>query len=239
MPYKLVVNFGGKTVERREVDAPRTVIGRASECDLVIDNLGISRQHAEIVLEAGVPVLKDMKSNNGTYVNGKRITRYNLNDGDEISIGKFSITFHQEAPEEPEDNGEEPAAEEAGGGERKGDFTLAIDSRLMERQREKTSKLKAYLIPPGGDKKKAVILEKSIYTFGKLSTCEFQVGGFFAPPKSAFIFRDDVAFHLIDCGKGKAYLNETSVDVERLKDGDIVRVGGVKLEFHVGTPNQM
>src|SRR5688572_21928141 len=102
MSYKLVVNFGGKTVERREVDAARYVIGRAQECDLVIDNLGVSRAHAEIVLEAGVPVLKDLKSNNGTYVNGKRITRYNLNDGDEVSIGKFSITFHIEQAEETE-----------------------------------------------------------------------------------------------------------------------------------------
>jgi pSer/pThr/pTyr-binding forkhead associated (FHA) protein len=240
MPYKLVVNFGGKTVERKEVDAARYVIGRASECDLVIDNLGISRQHAEIVLEAGVPILKDMKSNNGTYVNGKRITRYNLNDGDEISIGKFAITFHMEQPEEPEGEGPPPEEEPAaGGGERKGDFTLAIDSRLMERQREKVSKLKAFLCPPGGDKKKAVILEKSIYCFGKTATCDFQVGGFFAPPKSAFIFRDDVAFHLVDTGKGKALLNDSRIEVERLKDGDVINVGGMKLEFHVGTPNQM
>ncbi|HVY60967.1 MAG TPA: FHA domain-containing protein [Planctomycetota bacterium] len=232
MSYKLTVNFGGKTVERREVDAERYVIGRASECDLVIDNLGVSRQHAEIVMEAGVPILKDMKSNNGTYVNGKRVTRYNLNDGDEVSIGKFAITFHMEQPEE--DETEAPPEEPQG--ERKGDFTLAIDSRLMERQREKVSKLKAYLLVQGGDKKKPIILEKSIYSFGKLATCDFHVGGFFAPPKSAFIFRDDVAFHLIDCGKGKAFLNETPVDTERLKDGDVIRVGGNKLEFHVGTP---
>ena len=59
MPYKLVVVFGGKTVERKEVEAERFVIGRSQECDLVIDNLGVSRQHAEIVMEGGVPILKD------------------------------------------------------------------------------------------------------------------------------------------------------------------------------------
>lgn len=233
MSYKLTVNFGGKTVERREVDAPRYVVGRATECDLVIDNLGVSRQHAEIVLESGVPILKDMKSNNGTYVNGKRITRYNLNDGDEIAIGKFAITFHQEAPE-PED---EPSAEEDNPEIRKGDFTLAIDSRLMERQREKVSKLKAYLTVQGGDKKKPIILDKPLFTFGKLSSCDFFVGGLFMPKKAAFIFRDDAAFHLVDSsGRGKAYLNETPVDNERLKDGDVIRVGRFRLEFHVGTP---
>jgi pSer/pThr/pTyr-binding forkhead associated (FHA) protein len=236
MAYKLVVNFGGKTVERRDVDAQRYIVGRAPECDLVIDNLGVSRQHAEIVMEAGIPVIKDMKSNNGTYVNGKRVQRYNLNDGDEIGIGKFAITFHMETPEEPEEQQEEQPAGE-GDEPKKGDFTLAIDSRLMDRQREKVSKLKAYLLLEGGDKKKPIVLEKSIFTFGKLATCDFQIGGFFMPKKSAFIIRDDVAFHLVDAtGKGKAMLNETPVDNERLKDGDIIRVGSAKFEFHVGTP---
>jgi pSer/pThr/pTyr-binding forkhead associated (FHA) protein len=231
MSYKLVVNFGGKTVERREVDAPRYVIGRATECDLVIDNLGVSRQHSEIVIEGGVPVLKDMKSNNGTFVNGKRVTRYNLNDGDEISIGKFSISFHQEVKEQEEDAGGDDGGEEP----KKGDFTLAIDSRLMERA-QKTSKLKAYLTLVGGDKKKPIVLDKSIFTFGKLPSSDFFVGGFLAPKKAAFIFRDDVAFHLIDAGKARAYVNETPVDAERLKDGDVIRVGPSKFEFHVGTP---
>lgn len=234
MPYKLVVNFGGKTVERREVDAPRYVIGRSTECDLVIDNLGVSRQHTEIVMEGPSAVVKDMKSNNGTFVNGKRITRYNLNDGDEISIGKFAITFHMETPEEEEGGEGEEAAEAPT--EKKGDFTLAIDSRLMEKA-QKTSKLKAYMTIQGGDRKKPIVLDKSIFTFGKLATCDYFVGGFFAPSKAAFIFRDDVAFHLIDTGKGKAHLNETPIDSERLKDGDVIRVGGSqKLEFHVGTP---
>src|SRR5438105_5573809 len=154
MSYKLVVVFGGKTVERKEVEAERYIIGRSQDCDLVIDNLGISRQHAEIVMEAGVPIVKDMKSNNGTYVNGKRVTRYNLNDGDEIAIGKFTITFQQDQSQQPEE--EAPAAEPQGG-ERQGDFTLAIDSRLMDqRQRERASKLKAYvLLGASGEKRKA------------------------------------------------------------------------------------
>jgi pSer/pThr/pTyr-binding forkhead associated (FHA) protein len=235
MPYKLVVVFGGKTVERKEVEAERYIIGRSQDCDLLIDNLGVSRQHAEIVLEGGVPILKDMKSNNGTYVNGKRVTRYNLNDGDEIAIGKFTITFQQEAIAPPED--EAPAEGQA---ERQGDFTLAIDSRLMDqRQRERASKLKAYvLLGDSGDKRKAVILEKSIFTIGKSQTCDVKVGGFFVARKHAIIFRDETSFRLIDTSqKGRTYLNESSIDDERLKDGDMIRVGRQKLQFMVGTPH--
>ncbi len=232
--YKLVVAFGGKTVERREVDAERFVIGRSPDCDLVIDNLGVSRQHADIVLEAGVPILRDLKSNNGTYVNGKRITRYHLNDGDEIAIGKFTITFQQELPA-PEEEEEERAAEPEKKG---GDFTLAIDARLLERQRERASKLKAYLLlTDGGGKKKAIPLEKSVFTIGKSPRCDMPVSGFFVAKKHAIIFRDDTCFRLIDTSqKGRTYLNESRVDDERLKDGDVIRVGRCKAQFMVGTP---
>lgn len=236
MSYKLVVVFGGKTVERKEVEAERYVIGRSQDCDLVIDNLGISRQHSEIVMEAGVPIIKDMKSNNGTYVNGKRITRYNLNDGDEIAIGKFTITFQQDQSQQPE---EEEAAGAEPQTERQGDFTLAIDSRLMDqRQRERASKLKAYvLMGDSGDKRKAVILEKSIFTIGK-GPCDIRVGGWLVAKKHAIIFRDDTSFRLIDTSqKGRTYLNESSIDDERLKDGDMIRVGKQKIQFMVGTPH--
>jgi pSer/pThr/pTyr-binding forkhead associated (FHA) protein len=238
MSYKLVVVFGGKTVQRKEVEQERFVIGRSADCDLVIDNLGVSRAHAEIVMEAGVPILKDMKSNNGTYVNGKRITRYNLNDGDEIAIGKFNITFQQDQAAAEDDSG--GAAE--GGGDappKQGDFTLAIDSRLMDqRQRERSSKLKAYvLMGESGEKRKPVILEKSIFTIGKGSGCDIHVGGWFTARKHAIIFRDETSFRLVDTSqKGRTFLNESSIDDERLKDGDIIRVGRQKMQFMVGTP---
>jgi len=237
MAYKLVVVFGGKTVQRKEVEQERFVIGRSADCDLVIDNLGVSRAHAEIVMEGGVPILKDMKSNNGTYVNGKRITRYNLNDGDEVAIGKFNITFQQDAPA-PE---EEPPAGGADGGDAKGggDFTLAIDSRLMDqRQRERASKLKAYvLMGESGEKRKHVLLEKSIFTIGKGSNCDVQIGGWFTAKKHAIIFRDETSFRIVDTSqKARTFLNESSIDDERLKDGDIIRVGKQKMQFMVGTP---
>ncbi len=241
--YKLTVVFGGKTVEKKTVDADRVVIGRSQDCDLVIDNLGVSRQHAEIVREGGgTHVLKDLKSNNGTYVNGKRVTRYNLNDGDEVAIGKFTITFHHE-PEPQEAQGEDKEEAPAEKKEKGGEFTLAIDSRLMDqRQREKSSKLKAYLLMAGGatngDKKpKPILLEKSIFTIGKAKTCDFHVGGFFIARKHAIIFREDNGFRLVDTSqKRRTYLNESSIDDERLKDGDTIRVGGAKLQFMVGTP---
>lgn len=240
MAYRLTVVFGGKTVDRREVDQERFVIGRSRECDLVIDNLGVSRAHSEIVMESEVPVVRDLKSNNGTFVNGRRVTRHHLNDGDEIAIGKYMITFqYDEAFAEEDDEEEAPVeAKEPTGG----DFTVAIDSRLMEqRQRERASKLKAYLqvgdLEAKKGKKKNIVLDRSVFTIGKSPLCDYQVGGFFTAKKHCIIFRDETSFRLIDTSqKGRTYLNETSIDDERLKDGDTLRVGREKIRFMVGVP---
>lgn len=64
------------------------VIGRGSEVDIRLDDDGVSRQHAKIVLlpEGGV-LLKDLRSTNGTYVNAQPIDTCALEDGDRIRIG--------------------------------------------------------------------------------------------------------------------------------------------------------
>src|SRR5438046_5191695 len=97
MPMKLTLTLSGRTLERFELDKDSVKIGRNEDCDVTIDNLGVSRYHAEIVQKDGFYVLRDLKSNNGTFVNGRRVDNYNLNDGDEISIGKFTIAFNGKA----------------------------------------------------------------------------------------------------------------------------------------------
>jgi hypothetical protein len=69
-----------------------TRIGRGSEADLRIEDAGISRQHAEVLLGREV-VLRDAGSTNGTYVNGIQIGEATLRDGDVIRLGGTSITF--------------------------------------------------------------------------------------------------------------------------------------------------
>lgn len=236
MGYRLTVVFGGKTVDRKEVHESRFVIGRSRDADLVIDNLGISRAHAEIVLEKSVPTLRDLKSNNGTFVNGRRITRHNLNDGDEIAIGKFMITFHFDEESDADADDEEEEEEESG--RRDGEFTVAIDSRLMEqRQRERAHKLKAYLTTGTGGKKRTLVLDRSLFSIGKAATNDFRISGFFNAKRHCIVFRDETSFRLLDTSqKRRTYLNETPIDDERLKDGDTIRVGRYKFKFMVGVP---
>ena len=69
------------------------VIGRSRECDLRISDGNASRRHAEVVRHGEDYVVIDLSSTNGTELNGRRITRETLSDGDRITIGATDLVF--------------------------------------------------------------------------------------------------------------------------------------------------
>jgi hypothetical protein len=91
---EIVLSLKGREISRVAITKGITTIGRDPECDLCIDNVGVSRVHASLrVLGTGV-LLYDHGSANGTFVNGERIAATHvLNDGDRIAFGKFSVTY--------------------------------------------------------------------------------------------------------------------------------------------------
>jgi phosphoserine phosphatase RsbU/P len=77
---------------------PRFTIGRSSGNNLVLGQMGISRWHAEIVIQNGEHVLCDLGSKQGTYLNGIRVEKSKLANGDRIQLGGpqgLCLTFHQ------------------------------------------------------------------------------------------------------------------------------------------------
>jgi pSer/pThr/pTyr-binding forkhead associated (FHA) protein len=71
----------------------QTLIGRSPECDIFLDDVTVSRRHAEIVREGDDFTIRDLGSLNGTYVNRRRIESAGLEDDDEVQIGKYRLTF--------------------------------------------------------------------------------------------------------------------------------------------------
>ncbi|MBY0111616.1 MAG: FHA domain-containing protein [Phycisphaerales bacterium] len=67
----------------------RVIIGRQADATMRLPDPNVSRQHCELQLDAGRPVLKDLGSSNGTYVNRRRISQTELSAGDTVSIGPF------------------------------------------------------------------------------------------------------------------------------------------------------
>lgn len=96
-PGVLVVTRGPNVGSRIPLAASRLTAGRHPESDLFLDDVTVSRRHAEIVhTETGYEVL-DAGSLNGTYVNRQRVERAMLDNGDELQIGKFKLTFFTRA----------------------------------------------------------------------------------------------------------------------------------------------
>lgn len=71
------------------------VLGRVAACDVVVDDSKASRRHARLIAEAGVVEIEDMKSSNGTLLNGKPVERRMIRDGDEVRIGKTVIVYRE------------------------------------------------------------------------------------------------------------------------------------------------
>ena len=89
-----LMTFHG-TLRSYEVLSEMT-IGRSRECDIFLEDLAVSRLHATIhQLPAGGFEIEDHRSATGTFVNGMRITRYRLLEGDIVQIGSNSLTFRR------------------------------------------------------------------------------------------------------------------------------------------------
>ena len=94
---KLFLSLDGNPVKEFRLTRHRTSIGRRSSNDIQIDNLAVSGEHAVLELVGQIYFIEDQKSTNGTSVNGEKIQRHPLRDGDEIKIGKYSLKFWREA----------------------------------------------------------------------------------------------------------------------------------------------
>lgn len=90
----LVVRRGPNAGARFLLDADVTVAGRHPEADIFLDDVTVSRRHAEFVRTATGFEVRDLGSLNGTYFDGTRIDIAALGDRSEVQVGKFRLTFY-------------------------------------------------------------------------------------------------------------------------------------------------
>jgi rubredoxin len=92
-PALVVRSGGGRAGESFEPHGDRTTIGRSPDCGIFLDDVTVSRRHAELVRRGDRWAIEDGGSLNGTFVNRKRVEAAELEDGDEVQIGKYRLTF--------------------------------------------------------------------------------------------------------------------------------------------------
>jgi hypothetical protein len=95
-PALVVRSGGGRSGETFTPGVESTTIGRSPECGVFLDDVTVSRKHAVLRKRGdGRWEIEDQGSLNGTFVNRKRVESAALEDGDEIQIGKYRMTFLQ------------------------------------------------------------------------------------------------------------------------------------------------
>jgi pSer/pThr/pTyr-binding forkhead associated (FHA) protein len=90
----LVVRRGPTAGARFLLDADLTTVGRHPDADIFLDDVTVSRRHAQFLRNGTRFEVKDLGSLNGTYLNGERIATEPLGDRSEVQVGKFRLTFY-------------------------------------------------------------------------------------------------------------------------------------------------
>jgi pSer/pThr/pTyr-binding forkhead associated (FHA) protein len=90
----LVIAVHGKEPCRQKIPAPSVTLGRAMGCEIWIDDRKLSRQHCRIERVGNDWFIEDLKSTNGTWMQGRQIERAKLRDGESFEAGDSRFVFH-------------------------------------------------------------------------------------------------------------------------------------------------
>jgi len=247
---KLVLKFDNLVIDEYGLGLMVT-IGRTPDNALPIDNPAVSSHHACVFRDGDRFVIEDLDSTNGTFVNEKRVKRQTLQNGDVILIGKHTLVFDGDGAGRTVDaDSDQPTLADLGD-------TMFLDT---DQHRKLMAQLASNLIgspaPAEGDRKatrSAVLsgkpavlrvvsgradrpeyrLDGRTSLIGKTDAALVRLQGWFKPPVALAIARNNhsyVATHI----RGKTTINGHAFTGRReLKDGDVLRVSGITLEFRL------
>lgn len=232
----LVLSFNGEKQKEIDLNQEEMTIGRKPDNDITIDNLAVSGRHAKILTIFNDSFIEDLDSTNGTFINGEKITKHALKNGDVITLGKHTLTYETDDDEgefektmiiRPDAKGM-PATEEADKDIEKSIGKIAADiasSGTTATKGPGPAKLK---LMSGSNSGKELKLTKIITTLGRPGV---QVAAITRRPSGYFLI-------VVDAGKeGKMPLvNDTAVGKQAhpLNDGDVIEVAGVKMGIFFG-----
>src|SRR5690349_25133443 len=101
MAFQLVIAEGKEAGREFVFEQESVLIGRTSDCDVILYDPGVSRKHARIFSQGEAHFVEDMGSSNGTKVNGSVVKKKQLADGDNITLGPVVFNFSAKiVPEE-------------------------------------------------------------------------------------------------------------------------------------------
>jgi len=218
---KLIVKFNNEVVDHIDIKQGDMKVGRRPGCEVHLDNLAVSGEHANIFTIGDDSFIQDLSSTNGTFINNKKITKHHLRNGDAVVIGKHTLVYMT-------DGGETAAPQQ--------DFAKTVIISAAPRPAAPSpapaptpaaaapkGELKgALVILSGANSGKRIELTKAITNLGKTGK------------RAGQITRTDDSFVLAPSEDGEIpKLNGRPVGNEGapLKNGDVIEVSGTRLQF--------
>ena len=214
---KLIVTLDDKLINVVSIDKNRMTLGRRPYNDIMVDNLAVSGEHAAIQAIGAEFYVEDLNSTNGTYINGKKIKRQILQNGDQIELGKYVLKYINEpieAKDNTQTNGQNIDADEP---------NTDVDDALN--QFEKTRFAEVYIavkVVSGPAIGKEIPLVKVVTTIGKPGEAVIAIT---KRPKNYVVAHVE--------GAVQPTLNGVpfGIDAVPLKNGDLFELAGTAMEF--------
>jgi len=240
---QLILRLDDKVVKRYSL-GPVVTIGRLPDNTIIIDNAAVSGHHACASLDGSNFVLEDLDSTNGTLVNDRRVRRHTLQNGDIVQIGNHTLEFDakhggrvdaHEAAERIVSNPEETVFLDAD----KHRALLAMlkettDDQSMGAAAAEASKVGVLRVLEGRADQSEYHLQMHTSVIGKADSSLVRLRGWFLPNVAVVITRNGPGYTATHM-KSSAFLNgEPLTGRCDLKEGDVLRVGGLTLEFGFG-----
>jgi pSer/pThr/pTyr-binding forkhead associated (FHA) protein len=235
---KLSLMFENKLVKEVPVGPRPVTIGRSPDNDLPVDNLAVSNHHARVYFEGSRLVVEDLDSLNGTFVNDLRVERATLHDGDSIWIGKHHIKVDATADKTlPWESGKKAVAPSI-------NETMVLDTKarrdmlqqaaaMGERSQFSPGRLKmaTLVILNGRLDQKEYVLTNRLTVIGKSPMATVRLRGWFKPQVAAQINQRDDGYYLGPGAKVPLVNGSPIQGSTRLSDGDLIEVGGIRMNF--------
>ncbi|MDH5392153.1 MAG: FHA domain-containing protein [Gammaproteobacteria bacterium] len=240
---KLIISHDGKIESQYDISSETVTIGRHKNNDICIDNLSVSSHHAQVMNIAGDCFVEDLKSSNGTYVNGNLIKKISLNNGDEIRIGKHQLKF-QARPKAATSSSQidfektmiirpdSAGMPESAAGSEIDKQIEKIASRLASEHKNENNSSKvigkaSLQLLSGANSGKKLPLTKVLTTLGKPG---IQVAAITRRPTGYYILHVEGG-----ANSGQPTINGDIVGSKSspLNNNDLIEVAGIKMEFNI------
>jgi len=243
---KLTLQFEGTALKEYVVESGVVTIGRLPDNAVIIDNPAVSGHHARVFREGDRVILEDLKSTNGTFVNGRPVARQVLYHGDEVLVGKHHLVYDQTAGDQMTASGpmiqglgdtvyldtKQHRALRATLEATRADAAQSVNARPVTARAQAAPRRVAVLRVIDGRADQAEYeLEAHTSIIGRSDTALVRLRGWFKPSVAVAIARSGDEYVATLLG-GKTLINDEPLTARHhLQEGDILNVSGLTLEF--------